>query len=169
MAAALAEREEALRHLRPSGASKRLHLLSSKLGALLAKRQDLPAAKERFTEALGYALETGDAASIANEHKNLGLVHRDLKQWDAAVRHLRAAADHYAQAKDPEGRARVLACLSDALAVLGDQVGALGASEAACSALVGVSGSELLLLRLQVSHGLQLLAAGRVAEGLAEL
>src|SRR5262249_42307851 len=63
------------------------------LGTAAYREGDLAQARDLREQALGLYRRLGDEAGAAVARVNLGLVHKNLCEWEAAIAHLRAAYD----------------------------------------------------------------------------
>jgi len=87
-------REQAQRGLEFADASGDLSLSAQALnllGRVAYREGDLGRARDCYEQALALYRRVGDEASIAHLRNNLGLIHKNLCEWQAAASHLRAA------------------------------------------------------------------------------
>ena len=68
-----------------------------RLATLAYRTGDLMRARDLFEEALALYRRLGDDARIAGIRNDLGLIHKQLCEWDAAITHLRGALEVYAR------------------------------------------------------------------------
>ena len=72
----------------------RAWMAHNNLGLLLHERGDLPAAQQRFLDAIGYYRQDfGGKSGHANAHNNLALVLEDMGEFDRADEHYRRALE----------------------------------------------------------------------------
>jgi DNA-binding NtrC family response regulator/tetratricopeptide (TPR) repeat protein len=68
------------------------------LGRLAYREGDLLRARDLYEQELAILRRFGDESRIAHVRNNLGLIHKNLCEWDAAVSHLRAALEIHRRA-----------------------------------------------------------------------
>ena len=68
------------------------------LGTTALRAGDLAAARDNSEQALALYRRLGDTLSAAAVRNNLGLVHKNLCEWDTAISYFRSALDVYEQA-----------------------------------------------------------------------
>ncbi|HYM80858.1 MAG TPA: sigma 54-interacting transcriptional regulator [Candidatus Limnocylindria bacterium] len=68
------------------------------LGRVAYREGDLLRARDLYEQELALYRRTGDEARVAHVRNNLGLIHKNLCEWDAAIAHLRAALDIHRRA-----------------------------------------------------------------------
>jgi DNA-binding NtrC family response regulator/tetratricopeptide (TPR) repeat protein len=66
-----------------------------RLGRVAYRTGDLSRARDCFEEALALYRRVGGSIHVAHVHNNLGLVHKNLCQWETAESHLTAALDDF--------------------------------------------------------------------------
>ena len=77
------------------------------LGRAEYRKGDLVRARDLYEQALGLFRRVGDETGAAHIRNNLGLVHKNLCEWEVAASHLREAAEvhrkagHYAECANP--------------------------------------------------------------------
>jgi tetratricopeptide (TPR) repeat protein len=75
----------------------------NQMGRICYREGDLMRARELYEDALALFRRLGDAVSCARVRNNLGLIHKNLCEWDTAIAHLRGSIESY----------RRLGCLAD--------------------------------------------------------
>jgi transcriptional regulator with AAA-type ATPase domain len=67
----------------------------NQMGRICYREGDLMRARELYEDALALFRRLGDEVSCARVRNNLGLIHKNLCEWDAAIAHLRGSIESY--------------------------------------------------------------------------
>jgi tetratricopeptide (TPR) repeat protein len=67
----------------------------NQMGRICYREGDLMRARELYEDALALFRRLGDAESCARVRNNLGLIHKNLCEWDVAIAHLRGSIESY--------------------------------------------------------------------------
>ncbi|MCC6650307.1 MAG: tetratricopeptide repeat protein, partial [Candidatus Eisenbacteria bacterium] len=122
------------------------------LGTTAYRTGDLGAARDYCEQALALYRRLGDDLSAANVRNNLGLIHKNLCEWDVAIAHLRTALDVYRK----HGRFADTAMPLMNLGIVHQKMGEWDRAVEMyreCETVLLQIGDELLLARLAIGMG----------------